>query len=48
MLATRQGNLKIVKILLDHGADPNAQNSVSFLILFSDKITSLLLIIVHL
>ena len=28
MLATRQGNLKIVKTLLDHGADPNAQTSV--------------------
>ena len=31
MLATRQGNLKMVKALLDHGADLNAQNSVSSL-----------------
>ena len=31
MLATRQGNLKMVKLLLDYGADPNTQSSVSFL-----------------
>ena len=31
ILATRQGNLKMVKALLDHGADLNAQNSVSSL-----------------
>lgn len=29
MLATRKGHLRIVKLLLDHGADPNAQNDVS-------------------
>ena len=33
MLATRQGNLKMVKLLLDYGADPNAQSSVSFVII---------------
>ena len=29
LLASRRGYLKIVKLLLDHGADPNRQNEVS-------------------
>ena len=34
MLATRQGNLKMVKLLLDYGADPNAQSLVSSVIIY--------------